>query len=461
MSATYLPPTISSVYLEQLEAQAKEAKDAALTALNQANAARDTALQYRNDAENYYTQVQQIQEGDYVTNLSLAETLAGFNFADLANIPARFEPSMHNHAWSEVINKPTAYPPVVHSHEWAEITGKPSEFEPADHIHTWQQIAQKPGTFPPETHFHSWDEIENKPNVFNPAAHNHSWQDVTGKPTKFEPAAHTHTWDLIENKPLTFPPQSHHHHWSQVTDKPEQAIRWPSYDEVTNKPSLGTASARNAGTASGDVMTVGAFGLGSYGAVNRLSNGSMDSLDDSGLYGVGGSDTGSPSPGAAGNVLHLKWTPSSGVQASQLFLPVVGKNIKYRGRIGGEWETWTTLLTTDNIVSPVAMVGGKPSGGAMERGSNANGEYVKFADGTMICTHTIATSASAEVLWTYPAAFSKLGALTATPLNTLNISQSPRFRAVDNANAELSIFKSDNTRLAAPIVQLSAVGRWY
>ncbi|RVI56760.1 phage tail protein, partial [Sinorhizobium medicae] len=29
---------------------------------------------------------------------------------------------------------------------------------------------------------------------------------------------------------------------------------------------------------------------------------------------------------------------------------------------------------------------GFPAGAVIERGSNANGEYVKFADGTMICT---------------------------------------------------------------------------
>lgn len=240
MSASYFPPIISSIYLEELAGQATAAKDSALVALNAAEAARDTALEYRNDAQTYYTQVQQIQEGDYVTNLSLEERLGAFNFADLQGIPATFTPSVHGHAWSEITNKPTMYPPTAHGHAWSEITGKPSEYEPAPHIHTWQQIAQKPGTFPPETHFHSWNEIENKPNVFNPAAHTHSWGDISGKPTKFEPADHVHTWDMLENKPLTFPPQSHHHHWSQVTSKPEQATRWPHFSEVTNKPAQAT-----------------------------------------------------------------------------------------------------------------------------------------------------------------------------------------------------------------------------
>ncbi len=60
--------------------------------------------------------------------------------------------------------------------------------------------------------------------------------------------------------------------------------------------------------------------------------------------------------------------------------------------------------------------GGTPTGAAIERGSNSNGEYVRFADGTQICWHTlpaVSTQISAGNLfmhtniltWTYPAAF--------------------------------------------------------
>ena len=38
-----------------------------------------------------------------------------------------------------------------------------------------------------------------------------------------------------------------------------------------------------------------------------------------------------------------------------------------------------------NILGTVSQSGGIPTGAVIERGSNANGEYVKFADGTMIC----------------------------------------------------------------------------
>lgn len=42
-------------------------------------------------------------------------------------------------------------------------------------------------------------------------------------------------------------------------------------------------------------------------------------------------------------------------------------------------------LGGDALVGTVAQVGGVPTGAVIERGSNANGEYVRFADGTQIC----------------------------------------------------------------------------
>lgn len=41
------------------------------------------------------------------------------------------------------------------------------------------------------------------------------------------------------------------------------------------------------------------------------------------------------------------------------------------------------------VVGTVAQVGGIPTGQVVERGSNANGTYVRFADGTQICTGSV------------------------------------------------------------------------
>ncbi|WP_457659523.1 pyocin knob domain-containing protein [Sinorhizobium medicae] len=51
---------------------------------------------------------------------------------------------------------------------------------------------------------------------------------------------------------------------------------------------------------------------------------------------------------------------------------------------GTSWTDWTIVELP--VVGTVSNSAGFPAGAVIERGSNANGEYVKFADGTMICT---------------------------------------------------------------------------
>ncbi|WP_414156576.1 hypothetical protein [Pseudomonas sp. BNK-30] len=58
---------------------------------------------------------------------------------------------------------------------------------------------------------------------------------------------------------------------------------------------------------------------------------------------------------------------------------------------GTAWGTWAEIFTTENIVGTVGQSGGTPTGSIIERGSNANGEYTRFADGTQICTTKVRT----------------------------------------------------------------------
>lgn len=62
-----------------------------------------------------------------------------------------------------------------------------------------------------------------------------------------------------------------------------------------------------------------------------------------------------------------------------------------------------------NLLGPVAMAGGVPTGGVIERGTTANGDYIRLADGTQICQSTLDLSFQSgrrlTANWTYPAAF--------------------------------------------------------
>jgi hypothetical protein len=63
-----------------------------------------------------------------------------------------------------------------------------------------------------------------------------------------------------------------------------------------------------------------------------------------------------------------------------LGIPIADEN----GDIDSGWIP-ATFFNKTNILGTVSQAGGVPTGAIIERGSNANGNYVKFADGTMIC----------------------------------------------------------------------------
>jgi hypothetical protein len=70
------------------------------------------------------------------------------------------------------------------------------------------------------------------------------------------------------------------------------------------------------------------------------------------------------------------------------------------------------LFRRDNILGTVTESSGVPTGAIIESGSNANGEFVKYADGTMICT--ILLSPATSTTWTFPIAFSSAPNVQAT-----------------------------------------------
>ena len=69
----------------------------------------------------------------------------------------------------------------------------------------------------------------------------------------------------------------------------------------------------------------------------------------------------------------------------------------------------TGALTGTGVVGTVAEAGGLSTGAIMETGETADGRYVRYADGTQICTRTIDLSYTSGLrltaTWTYPVAF--------------------------------------------------------
>nr|WP_319516600.1 DUF2793 domain-containing protein [uncultured Cohaesibacter sp.] len=81
-------------------------------------------------------------------------------------------------------------------------------------------------------------------------------------------------------------------------------------------------------------------------------------------------------------------------------------------KVSADGSTWTTALQVDassGLLSATNWVGSVSNtgvGAILESGSNANGTYVRFADGLQICTSLVTSSDSTFIIWTYPAEFS-------------------------------------------------------
>ena len=115
-----------------------------------------------------------------------------------------------------------------------------------------------------------------------------------------------------------------------------------------------------------------------------------------------------------------------------------------------------------NLVGTVSQSGGVPTGAVVERGLNGNGNYVRFADGTQICTHTLnvgpwTANASASAVWSYPTAFSAIP-VTAANGNTA----SPHlFNASATSNLSTASVYYGGSTAATGSVEVCAIGRWF
>lgn len=194
--------------------------------------------------------------------------------------------------------------------------------------------------------------------------------------------------------------------------------------------------------------------LKTYGAYNSGASGVdlNDAVDgDFGLYASSLSNT----PTAAG----VSWwwietqrlyNGSATRQIATSYFPSSPASVVQFVRVrtgSGDWGPWTGITP--------------------ERGSNANGEYVRFADGTQICTGpvisvnvNVATGSiyySAASTWTFPATFA------ATPLCFAHASNAGNGVGYCNtpSTTQASVRALAATSQTGVTVRAMAIGRWY
>lgn len=132
-----------------------------------------------------------------------------------------------------------------------------------------------------------------------------------------------------------------------------------------------------------------------------------------------------------------------------------------RENFGGSWGAWRHIYDQTTILGPVSESAGQPTGAIIERGSSLDGEFIRFADGTQICTRFFQTESTSHV-WTFPAAFALNAPVSLQAL--ARHATAPRIVTEngDLAASSVTLNVWDSTGTAAPAaVHTTATGRWF
>ncbi|MEP4998127.1 MAG: hypothetical protein ABJT07_08260, partial [Pseudophaeobacter sp.] len=220
----------------------------------------------------------------------------------------------------------------------------------------------------------------------------------------------------------------------------------------------------------GKLLKLGAGGLGSVGL--SATNGDCNDITASGFHTFDSQTLNPPPFTSNGTILHASRTADIHTQLA------ISRAASSLGRFAVRavdpatgWSEWREGYTQGSILGSVSQSDEVPTGALIERGSNANGEYVRLADGTQICTNqAFQTSDTADTPWTYPASFlypaspgrpAVSGAASA-------LSSAPAFLSIGGISGSGTVandvavravnLNGDRVALAASLI---AIGRWF
>lgn len=254
------------------------------------------------------------------------------------------------------------------------------------------------------------------------------------------------------------------------------------YDQFTEQwrplyEGLGTAATRDVTTSSTDttsgrLLKVGDFGLTGTSISTSPTNAQIEGQLPNGSYRIDSSQTSSEKPFNFGTLLSFSYAPTSPDRQNQIAISNQEGLLAFRGTQEG--RHWNYVYHTRNILGTVSQSAGAPTGAVIERGSNSDGEYVRFADGTQICTRTAAMpDSNAAQDFPYPATFT--GAISVSlcgasgELDGTGFANRRRalFITVVSANSSgWRLARDSNTidlglAVSGFSARLTAVGRWY
>ena len=100
---------------------------------------------------------------------------------------------------------------------------------------------------------------------------------------------------------------------------------------------------------------------------------------------------------------------------------------------------------------------------APHTGSDANGDYSYFPDGTLICYNVMTSSSSAETTWTFPGLVQFISGTRYSATGNARAgaaSRAVRFTSFNVNSVDFSVYDNTNTRVAVS-TGLQVIGPWY
>jgi len=221
-------------------------------------------------------------------------------------------------------------------------------------------------------------------------------------------------------------------------------------------------------TTDGALLQVGAFGANGGPARIMSSSTDANTLTTSGVYVF--PDGGTNMPSYVYSYLEVITHRDTNF-VKQIAHGMNNNQMFTRQRFDGTWGAWTRIYTADTILGQVTRSsGGLPTGAIIERGSNGNGEYVRFADGAQWCwgeTGKANVSISISPLYcspdiqiTFPAAFASEPNLNGmTTRHEVSISWVGTDATPTSTGGALQVVSWISSAIAA--IKWTAIGWWY
>lgn len=217
---------------------------------------------------------------------------------------------------------------------------------------------------------------------------------------------------------------------------------------------------------------VGDYGIGVAITPSQGNVADLNSINKAGFYSFDGTAGSTNTPtGSYGSLININ--RYSTAEAAQLAFAATADKMYLRRRgsgAPGSWQSWREVYHQASVLGTVSQSSGIPTGALIERGSNANGEYVRFSDGTQICVRSNLSAAnastalgsifrSADMAWTFPAAFASTTGLTVTGCAD-DADSWVAGNTLTTTTVNLRIL-AGATKVSAINVRGLAIGRWF